>query len=89
MGEFTLGFRDGTTERFGGVAPFLNDHLSIGHGFLVTAAISKATGQFRDFRDEAPVGGAPVDDQFVTHTIRSRIGLPIKNRAAATSVARS
>ena len=53
----------------------MDDNLRIGDGFLVGRAVGHAAGEFGHLGDEASVGLVPVDDEFVAHVTRRRIGI--------------
>lgn len=65
---------DGATEFAGCFQPLPDDELGVGDGWLIGNAVGHAAGQFRDFDNEALVGAAPVDDEFVAHSCRSPVG---------------
>ena len=75
VGEFAFGFGDGVVEGDRGFDPLGDDDLGVCDGFLVGGAIGHAAGEFGDFNEEGLVFLAPVDDEFVAHVSRCRVGI--------------
>ena len=75
VGEPAAWFRDGAAKGARGVHPLLNDDLCISDRFLIGRTVGHAAGKLGHLGDEAFVGLAPVDDEFVAHITRSRIGI--------------
>ena len=75
VGEFAFGFRNGASESLGGFHPLGDDDLGVGDGFFVGGSVGHAAGEFGDFHEEGLIFLAPVDDEFVAHVSRCRVGV--------------
>ena len=74
VGEFAFGFGDRASEGLGGFNPLGDDGLGVGDGFFVGGSVGHAAGEFGDFHEEGLIFLAPVDDEFVAHVSRCRVG---------------
>jgi len=74
VGELAFRLGDGAVEGPGGCYPPGDDGLGVGDGFFVGRAVGHAAGEFGDFDEEGVVLLAPVDDEFVAHFSRFRVG---------------
>jgi len=68
-----FGSRDGATEIFGGLDPFVDDDFDVGQGFAVGLPVSGATGKFGHFGDECLIFLAPVNDDFISRHLKSPV----------------